>query len=212
MNNVLKKVFGWMFIGLLMTFITSYIVSVNPNMLMRVFSPSMYIVLAIIEIVLVIYLSARIMKMSPTTARIVFILYSFVTGLTFASIFIVYELTSIVFIFLITAIVFGLFSLIGYITKVDLTNIGTYLLIGLIALIICSLINIFVGNGMFEIIICWISIIIFLGFTAYDIQKIKELSDYIDEDNLAIYGALQLYLDFINIFINLLRLFGSRRD
>jgi len=126
MNNIFKKVFLWMMIGLLVTFATGYTVATNPNMIEKIFSTSLYIILPIIEIILVIVLSARITKMNPTTARILFILYSFVTGLTFSSIFIIYEMTSIIFVFLITAIVFGILSLIGYTTKVDLTKLGTY--------------------------------------------------------------------------------------
>lgn len=212
LNNVFRKVFLWMFIGLLVTFGTAYVVSVNPNMIYKIYTTSMYLILAIIEIILVITLSARITKMNPTTARILFILYSFVTGLTFSSIFLVYEMGSIIFVFLIAAIVFGIFALLGYVTKLDLTKMGTFLLMSLIGILVCSIINIFVGNGMFEIIICSVSIIVFLGFTAYDVQKIKLLSDYYDEDNIAIIGALELYLDFINIFLDLLRLIGNNRD
>jgi hypothetical protein len=211
-NEIFKKVFLWMFVGLLITFATGYVVSVSPNMIEKIFSSSMYIILAIIEIALVIILSARITKMNPTTARILFILYSFVTGLTFSSIFIVYEMSSIIYVFLITAIVFGILSFIGYTTNVDLTKMGTYLLIGLIAVLISTIINIFVGNGTFEIIICIISVLVFLGFTAYDVQKIKQLSNYYDENSIAIIGALELYLDFINIFLDLLRLFAKERN
>lgn len=211
-NNVLKKVFLWMMVGLLVTFATGYIVAVSPNMIAKIFSTSLYIILPIIEIVLVIVLSSRITKMDPTKARILFILYSFITGLTFSSIFIIYELSSIIYIFLITAVVFGVLSLIGYTTKIDLTKLGTYLVVALIGVLICSIINIFVGNGMFEIIICSVSLLIFLGFTAHDIQKIKKLSDYYDEHALAIIGALELYLDFINIFFDLMRLFGNRKN
>ena len=210
MNGILKKTFGWMSIGLLVTFLTAYVSAVNVNIAYSI--SRMYLILALVELGLVIFLSARITKMSPTTARIVFLLYSFVTGLTFASIFIYYEITSIILVFLITAIMFGVFALIGYTTNLDLNKIGTYLLVGLISIIICSIINIFIGGNTFGIIISIISIIIFLGYTAYDIQKIKELENYMDEENLAIFGALQLYLDFINIFIDLLRFFGSRRD
>ena len=210
MSDILKKVFGWMFIGLLVTFVTGYVVSINPNMFYSMINS--YLLLAIIEIVLVIILSARITKMNPLTARIMFILYSFVSGLTFSSIFVVYQMSSIMIVFLITALMFGMFSFVGYATKTDLTKIVTYLFIGLIAIIVSTIINIFIGNSMFEIIICSISILIFLGFTVYDIKKIKSLESVIDEDNLAIYGALQLYLDFINIFIDLLRLFGNSRD
>ena len=210
MNDILKKTFGWMFIGLLVTFITAFVSSVNENIAYSIYN--MYLVLAIVEIGIVIFLSARITKMSPTTARIAFLLYSFVTGLTFASIFLYYEISSIILVFLITAIMFGVFAAVGYTTKLDLTKLGTYLLVGLISIIICSIINIFIGVSAFVIVLSVLSIIVFLAYTAYDIQKIKYLEDYMDEDNLAIFGALQLYLDFINIFIDLLRIFGSRRD
>lgn len=211
-SDILKKVFLWMTVGLLITFATGYVVSVNPNMIERIFSSSIYIILAIIELALVIILSARITKMNTTTARVLFILYSFVTGLTFSSIFIVYEISSIIYVFLITAIIFGILSLIGYSTNIDLTKFGTYLMIALIAVLLSTIINIFVGNGTFEIIICMISVLVFLGFTAYDIQRIKRLSNYYDEDSIAIIGALELYLDFINIFLDLLRLFAKNDD
>ena len=212
MNDILKKVFAWMCAGLLLTFATGYIVSINSNMVERIFTPSNVLILAIIEIVLVLFLSIRVTKMNPTTARIMFLLYSFVTGLTFSSIFIAYEMSSIISIFLITAVVFGILSFLGYTTNIDLSKFGIYLTIGLFAIIIVAIINIFIGSSTLDMAISCISIFIFLGFTAYDIQKINQLSNYIDEDNLAIYGALQLYLDFINIFIDLLRLFGNSRD
>ena len=211
MNQVLRKTFLWMFLGLMVTFLTAYVVATNESMLYAVFG-KFYFVLAIIEIVLVLVLAVRITKMSPTVARILFILYSFITGLTFSSIFIVYEMSSIIFVFLITALLFGVLAFMGYVTNADLTKLGTYLMMGLVAILLSYVINIFAHNDTFEIIICSISTLVFLGFTAYDIKKIEALSNTIDEDNLAIYGALQLYLDFINIFIDLLRLFGNSRD
>ena len=211
MNQVLRKTFLWMFLGLMVTFFTAYVVATNESMLYAVFG-KFYFVLVIIEIVLVLVLAVRITKMSPTVARILFILYSFVTGLTFSSIFIVYEMKSVIFVFLITALLFGILAFMGYVTNADLTKLGTYLMMGLVAILISYVINIFAHNDTFEIIICSISALVFLGFTAYDVKKIEALSNTIDEDNLAIYGALQLYLDFINIFIDLLRLFGNSRD
>lgn len=212
-NNIMRKVFLWMFLGLLITFGTGYFVATNENMIYNIASTGMWIALSIIELVLVIVLSARITKMNPTTAKFIFAIYSFVTGLTFSSIFIVYQLSSIIYVFLITAIIFGLLSLFGYTTKLDLTKLSTYLLVGLIGILICSLINIFVGNSTLDIIISIFSVIIFLGFTAYDVQKIKRLSNYYEnEDSIAIIGALELYLDFINIFLDLIRIFGNNRD
>lgn len=210
-NKIFGKVFMWMFIGLLVTFLTGYVVSVNDNMLYNIFSGGTYFLLIIIELVLVIFLSARIKKMQVTTARIVFILYSFVTGLTFGSIFVVFELTSIILVFLIAAALFGLFALIGYFTKLDLTKLGTILLMMLLGVVICVIVNMFLNNSTFDLVVSCISIIVFLGFTAYDIQKIKLLAyEFEEEGKVAIIGALELYLDFINIFLDLLRIFGNR--
>lgn len=210
MNDLLKRVFGWMSAGLLVTFATAFVVANNVNMFYSMINS--YMLLAIVEIVLVIVLSARITKMSPTSARIMFLLYSFVSGLTFSSIFVVYEISSIIFVFLITAIAFAILALLGAKTNIDLTKFGTYLMIALFAIIICAIINMFVGGSELAMIICSISVLVFMGFTAYDVQKILSLQGVIEEDNLAIYGALELYLDFINLFIDLLRLFGSSRD
>jgi hypothetical protein len=211
-NKVMSKIFLWMFIGLITTFITGYIISINEKMLLTVFSTGAYIFFTIAELVLVIVLSAKIRKMKPTTCKVMFILYAFVSALTFSSIFIVYKITSIIYIFLITAIIFGIFSFIGYTTKIDLTKIGTYLLMALLGVVLVSIINLFVGSQVLDLALSGIIIFIFMGITAYDIQKIKNnYSMIIPEDNLPIYGALQLYLDYINIFLNLLRLFGDDR-
>lgn len=212
-NKLLSKSFLWMCIGLLVTFVTGFGVSMNGRMLENIFGGSGFWILIILEFVLVIVLSARVMKMNPTTAKISFILYSFVSGLTFSSIFVVYELTSIMMIFLISAIIFGIMAFIGYTTKVDLSRVGFYLLMALLGVILVSIINIFLGNGTLEIIICIICLLLFIGITAYDVQKIRALeSTGLPEDNLAIYGALELYLDFINIFLQILELFAKNKD
>lgn len=147
--------------------------------------------------------------MKPTTAKVSFLLYSFVSGLTFASIFIYYAVSSIIYIFLAAAITFAIMALIGYTTKLDLTKIGSYLLFALIAAIIVSLVNIFLNNSMIYLIVSIVCVLIFIGITAYDVQKIKNLENSgLPVENLAIYGALDLYLDFINLFIHLLSIFG----
>ncbi len=212
-NQMMSKVFSWMFIGLLITFLTGFVVSMNPNMLFSVFDTGLLWILLIVEIALVVFFSTRIFKMKPLTAKICFILYSFVTGLTFSSYFIVYSLNSVVYVFLITAVIFALFAFFGSTTKLDLTKMGTYLLMGLLGIIIGFIINIFTQSSTFELVLTIISVIIFVGFTAHDVQKIKRLSDSnLPVENLPIYGALELYLDFINIFIDLIRLFGNSRD
>lgn len=211
-NKLLSKTFLWMFLGLLVTFATGYAVSSNPVMIENVFGGMFYIFI-ILELVLVLVLSARVMKMSPVGAKMCFLLYSFVSGLTFSSIFIVYNLTSITSVFLISALVFGIMALIGYTTKVDLTKVGFYLMMALIGAIIVMIVNIFLNNPMVDTFISIVCLIVFIGITAYDVQKIKALeSSGLPEDNLAIYGALDLYLDFINIFLHLLQFFGRSDD
>ena len=152
--------------------------------------------------------------MQPNTARVCFILYSFISGLTFSSIFAVYNVSSIIYIFLLTALIFGIMALIGYTTKVDLTKVGTYFIIGIFAVIIITFLNSFIIKSTpLEMAISIVLVLLFIGITAYDVQKIKRLeSSGLPEENLAIYGALQFYLDFINIFIDLLRIFGNSRD
>lgn len=210
----MAKTFGWMFIGLLVTFLTGYVISMNPNMLLNVMSTTGLILIIIIEFALVIFLSARITKMKPITAKISFLLYSFVSGLTFSSIFIAYEMSSIIFVFLITAVLFAIMAVVGAFTKIDLTKLGTYLLMALFGVILCTIVNIFLNSSSLDLIISIVIILIFIGFTAYDVQRISRLSDMnlIAEDNLAIYGALELYLDYINLFLHLLSLFGNNND
>ena len=213
-TTILAKVFGWMFIGLLVTFITGYFVSMNINMLLNLFTTAGLVILLIVEVGLVIFLSARIHKMSPTTAKICFLLYSFVTGLSFSAYFVVFELNSLILVFLITAIVFAIFAVVGMTLKLDLTKLGTYLMMALLAILICMIVNIFLNNSTFDLIISTIGVLIFIGYTAYDVQKIVRMSDMnmLPEENLAIYGALDLYLDFINLFVHLLQLIGNARD
>lgn len=211
-NNIYSKVFLWMFIGLLVTFLTGVYTSTNMDALEVIFNKGIYWIFAIIEIGLAIFLSARIHKMSATTARITYLLYAFLTGLTFSSIFIVYKISSIMLVFLVTSILFLIFALIGRFTKIDLTKFGTILMMMLLGVLLCMVINIFLGNETFDIIISCVSVVIFLGFIAYDIQKIKRLENYLPEENLAVIGAFELYLDFINIFLDLLRIFGNADD
>lgn len=211
-NKLFSKVFMWMFIGLAISFGVGYYVSLNENMLFNVFA-KYYMLFIIAELVVVIVLSARIRKLRPTTAKVLFCLYSFLTGLTFSSIFVLYQIMSIMYVFGITALLFLIFALIGYFTKIDLSKIGIYLFMALLGVVICSIINIFVGSAKFDLGITVVCLVIFIIYIAYDIQVIKRNLYMIpEEDNLAIYGALQLYLDFINIFLRLLRLFGKSRN
>lgn len=213
MSKLLSKSFLWMFVGLMVTFITGYVVASSEDMLIAIFENSLYWIFALVEFALVIFFSARVHKMSPTTAKVCFLLYSFISGLTFSSIFVVFDLATIMYVFLIAAIVFAIFGLVGYYTSYDLSGIGTYLLMGLLGVVICTIVNVFVGNSTFDLIISIIALIVFFAFTAYDVQKIKELeASGMDNEVVAINGAFELYLDFINIFIHLLSIIGDSRD
>ena len=212
-KSLFSKVYMWMFVGVMLSFATAYFVSINPNLVYDVFSTGSYFIILITELVLVIVLSARATKMNKLTAGILFGVYSIVTGLTLSVAFIAYEIPSILAIFLGTSILFLIMATLGMYTKYDISKAGNVLFVGLIIILISSIINIFVGNGMFEIIIDALGIFVFVAYTAYDTQMIKRLAaSDIPEDNLAIIGALELYLDFINIFLRLLSLFGKNRD
>ena len=209
-NDILSKVFRWLGLGLLVTFLTAFYVSTNLTLLKFIFSGNAYIVIIILELVLAIWLNTRIRKMDSTLTKVLYFGYTILTGLTFSSIFIVYEMASIIYVFLATSLIFLVFSMLGKKSRVDLTKLGTYLMVGLFSIIIIMIINMFVMNNTLDIVLCVISIIIFTGYIYYDVNKIVYYFD--DTENMAIVGAFQLYLDFINIFIDLLRLFGKERN
>lgn len=215
MSKFFSGVYLWMFIGLAISGLVAYFTSVTPAMWKIVWSG--YTLIIILELIVVIAFSALRRKVSPNVAKILFVIYSAISGLTLSSIFLVYEIGSIGMVFLSSALMFGLLALYGYTTKTDLSSIGKVLLFALLAIIIMSVINIFVGNSTFGIVISIISIVVFLGLTAWDMQALKTMYNYYKNDEkelgkVAIYGALNLYLDFINIFLELLSLFGKRRD
>lgn len=173
-------------------------------------------VVLIAQIVLVIWLSARFTRMSMTSATLLFILYSAMMGVTMSTIFMVYTMSSIASVFFITAGMFLVMSLLGYFTRMDLTRLGSVLFMALIGVIIASLVNIFLKSEMLYWVVSYVAVVVFVGLTAYDTQKIKQmLAEYGEVDEmgykLALFGALTLYLDFINLFLYLLRIFGDRR-
>ena len=215
MSKFFTKVYLWMFIGLLVSGGVAYYTSVTTGIRGLVYSYFNWFL--ILELVVVIAFSALRKKVSPLVAKILFIVYSVVSGLTLSSIFLVYRLDSIGMVFLSSALMFGLMALYGYITKTNLSSFGKVLIFALLAVIIMSLINMFIGNGTFGIVISIISIVVFLGLTAYDMQSLKAMYNYYENDEaeldkVSIYGALDLYLDFINIFLRLLQLFGKSRE
>ncbi len=213
-QGFVTRVFNWMFMGLLATAVVSYIVASNEMILRTVFSsPWVMIVLCIGLFGLVINISANIMKMSPQAAALNFFIYSALNGVLLSSIFIVYTSASIFSTFCVAAATFGVMALYGSTTKKDLTGMGSLCFMALIGLIIAQVVNMFLHNEGFASILNYAGVLIFVGLTAYDVQKIKQIgqsSNY--HPNLAISGALALYLDFINLFLSLLRIMGNRRD
>ena len=209
-NEFLTKVFKWFSLGLLVTFLVAIYTCTNINLLTLIFYHNGYLIITIAELFLAIWLSTRIHKMKSSTTKILYIAYSALTGLTLSSIFIIYELTSIIWIFLASALVFIIFAYLGKTDKFDLSKYGTYLGIALLAAIILEIINIFLLNNTLDIILCIFILCIFVAYVAYDVQKI--IKHYHETENMAVIGAFNLYLDFINIFIRLLRLFGKERN
>jgi len=211
------KVFGWMATGLLITGIAGIVTISTPAILEFVFSNQLvYFGLFIVQIGLVVWLSARIEKMSAMTATLVFVGYSALTGLTLSVIFLAYTLASLASTFFVTAGTFGAMYVYGWVTKRDLTSMGSFMAMGLFGVIIASVVNMFLNNSTIYWITTYVGIIIFVGLTAYDAQKIKEMSVLATqgeeiEQKGAIMGALRLYLDFINLFLLLLRVLGKRR-
>lgn len=214
-NNILSKAFMWLFIGLLTCFTVSYVSTLDYNLFMGIysgFSGINYIIFLIAQLAAAYFLNFFIWKLNPFVAKMLYIIYCGLTGLTLTGIFVVYTASSISFVFLVTAIIFGIFAIFGKYTKLDLSKWSTYLGIALLAIIILGIINIFLLNNTLNMILCIVTILVFCGYTAYDVQHGLNEGFLADTENKGIYIAFQLFLDFINLFIELLRLFGNRRD
>lgn len=215
-NKILAKTFKWMALGLFLSGATSIVVALNAPLYQFILSSSFaFFGLIILELALVWYLSARILKISKSTAQLLFIAYALLNGLTLSVIFFAYEFISIINIFFSTALMFSALAYYGARTKKDLTSLGRLAFFGLIGLIIATLINWLISNVLLDLILSYVGVIIFTILTAYDVQKIKKLARSLEmqnnSDRIVIIGALQLYLDFINLFLYLLRIFGRKR-
>lgn len=215
LQSFIQKTYAWMVGGLLVSGLTAWGVASSAAIEYIAMNPGILFVLFIAEIGLVLFLSARVMKLQTTTAGFLYILYSFLNGLTLSLIFLVYTAATIQNVFFTTAALFGAMSFYGYTTKKDLTSIGSFLMMGLFGVIIAMVINIFIGSSAIDFAISLIGVVVFIGLTAYDTQKLKEMFYTLSEDSevlgkYSIMGALTLYLDFINLFLFLLRLFGRR--
>ncbi len=212
-QGFVSKVFSWMFMGLLATGVVAFLVVSNPIIIKTLFSsPIMMIFLAIGTLALVWNLSANMHKMTPAAASANFFIYAGLNGVMLSSIFLIYTAQSIFSTFCIAAVTFGITALYGATTKKDLTKLGSLLFMALIGLIIASVVNMFFHSTGLASLINYAGVLIFVGLTAYDMQAIKKIGQsYGYNPNFAVLGALKLYLDFINLFIYLLRIFGDRR-
>ena len=217
--SLFRQVYLWMAMALAITGMMALLVAGSPTMLSLIFSSKLtFFALIIAEIALVWYLSARIERLSFTTATLMYIVYSLLNGAMLSSIFILYTATSIASTLFVTAGTFGVMCVYGYLTKRDLTSIGNICLMAVIGLIIAGLVNLFLQSSVMSLIISGIGVLVFVGLTAYDSQKIKQLllqegMEVNDSTKkIALLGSLTLYLDFINLFLYLLRFLGDRRN
>lgn len=211
-NTLIRQVYAWMGAGLLLTAFISFMTISTPSLFAAVVGNKMiFFGLMIGEVALVVALSAAINRLGATVATIMFLVYSALNGITLSVIFLLYTADSIAGTFFVTAAMFGAMSAYGYFTRRDLTSWGSFLFMGLIGVVIASVVNIFVGSNSVSWIISVIGVIVFTGLAAYDTWKIKAMAMHGGGRKPAILGALTLYLDFINLFLMLLRLFGRRR-
>lgn len=215
-SSFLSKTYGWMFIGLAITAVVSMAVASSPAAIQFLYGNSLIrIGLFIVTLGMVWYLSAKVADMAPSTAATLFAVYSALMGAMLSGIFLVYTGTAIGTTFITTAAMFGALALFGTVTKRNLDGVGQFAFMGLIGIIVASVVGIFWHNSMLQFVISVCGVLVFTGLTAYDAQKLKRMAVALPDGrtgSYAIVGALALYLDFINLFLFLLRLFGGRRD
>ena len=213
LNQYMVRTFGWMFVGLMVTFVLAAALAMTETVYYLFAIPYIHYILLIAELAVVMIMSTNIQNRSVGTTRTMFVIYSLLNGIVFSFYFAVFDVMKLIFIFALTALFFGAFALYGRVTKTDLSRLGPLLIGGLIFLVIANLLSLFIDFSAAERVICMVGIVIFLCFTAYDTQKIKANYEYFygDEAMLqkaSIFSALQLYLDFINLFLYLLRFMG----
>ena len=213
-SRIMKRVYLKMFLAMIVTAVTSFVCMNVPAVFFTLMSNSgLYFGLLIAEVVLVFVLAGALNKLSSPVASLIFYVYSILNGVVLSAILAAYTASSVFSTFVITAAVFGTMTVYGYVTKSDLSRVGTFLFMALIGLIICTIVNIFMKSSTMEWIISFAGVVIFIGLTAWDTQKIKQMSAMTDGSQagkLATIGALSLYLDFVNLFLYLLRFFGNR--
>ena len=210
-NSAMGRVYGHMMLAVLTSMVISFLVSTSPAMMAFFFTGAMKWIVIFAPLVAILGMGLGLERMSKNTLQLCLYGFSALMGLSFATIFVIYAMGSIVSAFMSAAILFAVMSGYGYFTKQSLDSLGKFMFVGLIAIIIASIVNIFIGSTVMQMVISAIAIIIFLGLTAYDTQKIREEVSIDTSDVVEIRGALTLYMDFINLFINLLQLFGDRK-
>jgi FtsH-binding integral membrane protein len=212
----LSKVYGWMFVGLLVTAVTAFAVASSPALIATlVDNRIVFFALIFGQLGLVFYLAARVEKVAPTTAAGLFLLYSALMGVTSSVILLIYTSTSITSTFIVTAGMFGATAVFGTVTKRSLAGLGQFMFMGLIGLILASIVGLFWQNSALQFVISVVGVLVFTGLTAWDAQRLKQMAVALPDGRVGAYavvGALSLYLDFINLFFFLLRFTGSRRD
>ena len=206
-NEFLSKVYKWLAIGLLITFGCGYFLSLNIDLFLNIIN--VYPLFVILEVGIGLGLVFLLPKMSDTVAKTMYLIYAAITGITFGSIFIVYQLSSIMFVFLATAIIFGVLGFIGKNIKANLNGLSTFLLVALLSSLVLMIINIFVGSETLDLGLAIAILLIFCGYLVVDIWRISRINGE-QEEKYAVFWAFQLYLDIINIIIKLLQLFGKR--
>jgi FtsH-binding integral membrane protein len=211
-NTAMSRVYGHMGLAVATSMIVSFLIGTSPALMAFFFTGAMKWIVIFAPLVVVLAVSFAWERFSKSA--LTFFLHGFAAlmGLSFATIFVVFNMGSIVSAFMSAAILFGVMSFYGYFTKKNLDTIGQYLFVGLIAIVIASIVNIFIGSSLFQMVISAMAVIVFLGLTAYDTQKIRELVSVDTDGRAEIMGALTLYLDFINLFLSLLQIFGGRRE
>lgn len=212
-NKLLGKTFFWMFLGILGSAIVAWY-TYSSGLFMQLAAEGTFGIILIVELVVVLLFSFLFRKLPPVVVGILYFIYSMVNGVTLSTIFYVYELDSIIYLFGFSALIFAALAFIGYKTEANLTSWRPYITVFLIAGIVMSLVNLFLKNSMFDLIIDWFILALFCGVTIYDLNKIKLLASEVDTDDekIHIYCAMQLYLDFVNIFIRILSIFGKRKN
>lgn len=211
-NSAMIRVYQNMMIAVLISMATSFIVGNTPVLMAVLFGTPLKWLIMLAPIGFILFFSFKIEDLSKDTATMLLWVFSTLMGLSFSAIFVVYTGASIFMAFMSAAILFGCMTFYGYFTKRSLESVGQFLIIGLIAICIASIVNIFVGSSVMTTVISALAIIIFLGLTAYDTQRIREMVSYENNGNAEVAGALTLYLNFINIFLNLLQLFGNKNE